>query len=45
MLYIYTPDGRLLQSQQLSSSQAEVALDAKALYIIKVADKVVKVRL
>ena len=45
MLYIYTPDGRLLQSQQLSSSQTEVALDAKALYIIKVADKVVKVRL
>jgi hypothetical protein len=45
MLQIYTADGRLLQSQQLSSSQAEVALEGKKLYIIKVADKVLKVRL
>ena len=45
MLQIYTADGRLLQSQQLGSSQAEVALEGKKLYIIKVADKVLKVRL
>ncbi len=45
MLYVYTTDGQLLQSQRLNSSQTEVALESKALYIIKVADKVVKVRL
>ena len=45
MLQIYTADGRLLQSQQLGSSHAEVALEGKKLYIIKVADKVLKVRL
>ena len=44
-LNIYSADGSLLQTQKLSSSQAEIALDGKALYIIKVADKVVKVRL
>lgn len=45
LLQVYSTDGRLLHSQTLSSSQTEVELDAKRLYIIKVADKVVKARL
>lgn len=45
MAQIYSADGRLLQSQRLGSGQTEIALASKALYIIKVADKVVKVRL
>ena len=45
MVHIYSADGRLLQSQQLGSDQGEIALDGKTLYVIKVADKVVKVRL
>ena len=45
MAQIYSADGRLLQSQRLGSGQTEIALASKALYIIKVADKVMKVRL
>ena len=45
LLQIYSVDGRLLQSQKLSSDKAEIALASKTLYIIKVADKVLKVRL
>ena len=45
MLQVYTADGRLLTSRKLGSDQSEIALDSKALYIIKVANKVVKVRL
>lgn len=44
-LQVYTPDGMLIYSQTLQSNQAEIALDSKRLYIVKVADKVVKVRL
>jgi len=35
----------LVLSQKLTSDSAEIALDSKHLYIVKVADKVVKVRL
>ncbi len=45
LLQVYTPDGMLLYSQKLQSGQADIALDSKTLYIVKVADKVVKVRL
>ncbi len=45
LLQVYTPDGMLLHSQKLQSGQADIALDSKTLYIVKVADKVVKVRL
>ena len=45
MLQVYTSDGMLFHSQRLNASQAEIALESKMLYIIKVADKVVKVRL
>ena len=45
LLQVYTPDGMLLHSQKLQSGQANIALDSKTLYIVKVADKVVKVRL
>ena len=45
VLQVYSSDGRLLQSQKLCSSQTDIALAGKTLYVIKVADKVVKVRL
>ena len=45
VIQIYSANGQLLQSQRLSSGQAEISLVSKALYIIKVADKVVKVRI
>jgi len=45
MLHIYSSDGRLLQSQKLVSDKADINLDSKNLYIIKVADKVLKVRI
>ena len=44
-LQIYSVDGVLLLSKRLESSHSEVALDPQALYLIHVADKVVKVRL
>ena len=45
VLQVYSIDGRLLLTHELTSGQAEIALDSKKLYIIKVADKVVKTRL
>ena len=42
---VYTMDGRLVNSQRISGTQADVTLKPDALYIIRVADKVVKVRL
>ena len=45
VLQVYSSDGRLLQSQKLCSCQTDIALAGKTLYVIKVADKVVKVRL
>ena len=42
---IYGMDGRMVHAEQLNSNQADIALKPNALYIIKVADKVVKVRL
>ena len=45
LVQVYTIDGRLVQSQKLGSNQAEITLDSKALYIVKVAGKVVKVRI
>ena len=45
VLQAYTADGTLQFSQRLTSGQAEIELPGKALYIIKVADKVLKVRL
>ena len=42
---VYGMDGRLVTSQKLSNRQTDIALKGNSLYIIKVADKVVKVRL
>ena len=42
---IYSMDGRLVRSQKMQSQQADIALKSSSLYIVKVADKVVKVRL
>ena len=42
---IYTTDGRLLRSQKLTGSQADINLNSGTLYIIKVGTKTVKVRL
>ncbi len=42
---VYGMDGRLVTSQKLSNRQADIALKGNSLYIIKIADKVVKVRL
>lgn len=42
---VYSVDGRLLRSQKLSATQADIILDSKSLYIVKVGGKVVKVRL
>jgi hypothetical protein len=42
---VYTTDGRLVRSQRLSGTQADISLNAGALYIIKVGTKTVKVRL
>ena len=42
---VYGMDGRLVRSQRLSGTQADIALKGNSLYIIKVADKVMKVRL
>ena len=38
-------DGRTIYSQKMTSNHTDIALKANTLYIIKVADKVVKVRL
>ena len=45
MILIYSADGQLLHSQRLNSQETDIALSTKKLYIIKVADKVLKVRL
>ena len=42
---VYTMDGRLVSAQRISDTQADVTLKPNALYVIRVADKVVKVRL
>ena len=42
---VYDMDGRLLHTQTLGSSRADVSLKSGSLYIIKIADKVVKVKL
>lgn len=42
---VYTTDGRLLRSQKLTGSQADINLNSGTLYIIKVGTKTVKVRL
>lgn len=42
---VCTLDGRTVYSRRMTGHQADVALKANTLYIIKVADKVVKVRL
>ena len=42
---VYGMDGRMVHSQKLSGQQADIALKSNTLYIIKVADKVVKVKL
>ena len=42
---VYTMDGRLVSAQRISGTQADVTLKPNALYVIRVADKVVKVRL
>jgi hypothetical protein len=38
-------DGRLVRTVKMRSQQADIALKGNSLYIIKVADRVVKVRL
>ena len=45
LLQVYSIDGRLLQQQKLGSQEAEVSLNGKAIYIVKVGGKTVKVRL
>lgn len=42
---VYSVDGRLIHSQKLSGPHADISLKSNTLYIIKVADKVVKVKL
>ena len=42
---VYSIDGRLLQSQQLTTSQTIITLRSKHFYIVKVGNKTVKVRL
>jgi hypothetical protein len=42
---VCTMDGRTVYSRRMTGHQADVALKSNTLYIIKVADKVVKVRL
>lgn len=42
---VYAADGRLLCTQKLSGPQADISLGSGALYIVKVGQKVVKVRL
>lgn len=42
---VYAMDGRLVRSVKMRSQQADIALKSNSLYIIKVADRVVKVRL
>ena len=42
---VYGMDGRLVRTVKMHSQQADIALKANSLYIIKVADRVVKVRL
>lgn len=45
VVMVYSADGRLLKSYKMSSAQADIVLGGKTLYIVKVADKTVKVRL
>ena len=45
VLQIYSTDGCLLHAHKIESEQTEITLESKRLYIIKVADKVVKARL
>lgn len=42
---VYSMDGRLVRTVKMHSQQADIALRGNSLYIIKVADRVVKVRL
>ena len=42
---VYTIDGRLVRSQRLTGTSTDITLKPDALYVIRVADKVVKVRL
>jgi hypothetical protein len=42
---VYGMDGRMVHSQKLGGQQADIALKSNTLYIIKVADKVIKVKL
>ena len=42
---VYGMDGRLVRTVKMHSQQADIALKTNCLYIIKVADRVVKVRL
>lgn len=42
---VYTIDGRLVLSQKLTDTQADIALKSGSLYIVKVAGKVVEIRL
>ncbi len=42
---VYGMDGRLVRTVKMRSQQADIALKGNSLYIIKVADRVVKVRL
>ena len=42
---VYSMDGRLVRTVKMRSQQADIALKTNCLYIIKVADRVVKVRL
>lgn len=42
---VYGMDGRMVHSQKLAGQQADIALKSNTLYIIKVADKVIKVKL
>ena len=42
---VRTMDGRVVYSRKMTSQQADISLKPNTFYMIKVADKVVKVRL
>jgi hypothetical protein len=45
VVQVYTIDGRLVQAQKVNAGQTDIPLASKTLYIIKVGEKTVKVRL
>ena len=44
-VYIYTADGRLMHSERMKAQSTDIVLKSRTIYIIKVGNKTVKVRL